>query len=485
MVVLHSLARATAESQGIPSRAIQDFVDAVEQEELGLHSLMLLRHGRVVAEGWWEPYEQRSPHMLFSLSKSFTSTAVGLLVAEGKLTVDDLVLPFFPDEAPAHPSANLRAMRVRHLLSMSTGHDTEPERDLGPGSAPEQAPPASWTSRFLAHPVVYGPGTHFLYNTAATHVLSAVVQRITGQRLLHYLQPRLFGPLDIENPTWEVLPPGVDAGGFGLSVTTEDIARFGQLYLQKGLWEGTRVVLEAWVEEATKSQVPNARPDTPIDWCQGYGYQFWRCRHGAYRGDGAFGQYCLVMPAQDAVLAITAGTPDMQLVLDRVWQHLLPAMEPASLPEDRAARDALAERLSGLRLPAQAGQRTAEIAASISGKLFALQENEARLETVSLELSGDGAVLVARNQSGEQRIPCGYGTWVRGVSCLFGPEPEKTAATGAWTDGRTFTVQTYLSETPFLHTITFRFEDGQLQVRQHVNVSFGVKESLDLTGHSS
>ena len=484
MIASHALVRATPESQGISSRAIDNFVAAVDREALGLHSLMLLRHGRVVAEGWWEPYRAQTPHMLFSLSKSFTSTAVGLLVAEGRLSVDDFVLQFFADETPAQPSANLRAMRVRHLLTMTTGHDTEPEgpRHAGLPAAPEA--PGTWTSRFLAHSVPHEPGTHFLYNTAATHVLSAIVQHLTGRRLLQYLQPRLFEPLGIEHPTWEIVPPGVDAGGYGLSITTEDIARFGQLYLQRGTWQGAQLVPEAWMEAATKAQVPSQHLGGSVDWIQGYGYQFWRCRHDAYRGDGAFGQYCLVMPAQDAVLAITAGTPDMQIVLDRVWRHLLPAMASGSLPEDGGTHDALVQHLADLRLPVPVGQRVSARTATVTGKMFTLPENENGLEAIGFDFAAGDAVLVVRNQAGEQRIPCGYGTWAQGTAVLLAADPMRTAASGTWTDERTFVAHVCFCETPFLLRVTCRFDGERVLLKQCWNVGFGPTSLPDLKGYS-
>src|SRR5215475_4367077 len=182
------LPRSRPEPQGISSSAILAFIQAADKDIDALHSFMLIRHGHVVAEGWWAPYAAETPHMLFSLSKSFTSTAVGLAAAEGKLSIDDPVLKFFPDEAPAEPSANLKAMRLRDLLRMSTGHQTEPAR----------RPDEPWAKTFLAQPVPFKPGTHFLYNTSATYMQSAIVQKATGQTVLDYLKPRLFEPLGIE-----------------------------------------------------------------------------------------------------------------------------------------------------------------------------------------------------------------------------------------------------------------------------------------------
>ncbi|MCL4544643.1 MAG: beta-lactamase family protein [Chloroflexi bacterium] len=475
MTQASSLPRSAPEARGIQSAAIHAFVDAVERDTHDLHSFMLLRHGHVVAEGWWEPYGPFSPHMLFSLSKSFTSTAIGLLVAEGRLSVDDSLLSFFPEEVPAEPSANLCAMRVRHLLSMSTGHAEDPTRAVFEQTATD------WVRAFLAQPVEHAPGTHFAYNTAATYMLSAIVQRITRMRMRHYLQPRLFEPLGIENPTWETSPQGIDVGGSGLSVTTGALARFGQLYLQKGMWQGVRIVPEAWVEEATKRQVSNgSAPDS--DWEQGYGYQFWRCRYGAYRGDGAFGQFCIVMPSQEAVLAITAGVGNMQAVLNLVWKHLLPAMDPATLPGDRAAQDALAGRLKGLHLLPPQGQPTSPIAITVSGKTFTVAKNDDELKAITFNFGEDGCILTIRNGQGEQRILCGSGVWVQGSAAIERALPWKVAASGAWTDEHTYVAQLWWYETPFGRTLTCRFGGDRLLLQQQANVSFGSTTRPTLEG---
>jgi CubicO group peptidase (beta-lactamase class C family) len=333
------LPRSSPESQGVSSTGIRAFVEAANEKVDTMHSFMLVRHGHVIAEGWWKPESADKPHVMHSLSKSFTSTAVGLAVAEGKLSVDDLVLKFFPEEAPADPSAKLKSMRVRDLLTMSTGHETEAKFN----------PDTPWVQTFLAHPVSHKPGAHFMYNTPGSYMLSAIVQKVTGQTVLDYLRPRLFEPLGIENPEWGSSPQGITFGGFGLKVRTEDVAKFGQLYLQKGQWNGKQLVPASWVEQATARQVSNGS-DPAKDWDQGYGFQFWRCRHGAYRGDGANGQFCIVLPEQDAVIAITADTRDMQAELNVVWDHLLSAFQSAPFPANAAAEAKLKQTLASLEV---------------------------------------------------------------------------------------------------------------------------------------
>lgn len=329
-----SLPRSTPESQGVSSAQIRKFIETADQKVKTMHSFMLVRHGQVVAEAWWKPETPESQHVLWSLSKSYTSTAVGFAVAEGKFSIDDPVLKFFPEDAPANPSDKLKAMRVRDLLTMSTGHQDEPKvRDM---------PDQTWVKTFLNHPVPHKPGAHFQYNTPATFMLSAIVQKTTGQTVLDYLKPRLFDPLGIENPKWDANPQGISIGGYGLYVRTEDIAKFGQLYLQKGQWQGKQLLSPEWVAMATSKQVSNGSDPTK-DWDQGYGFQFWRCRHHAFRGDGKDGQFCIVLPEQDAVVAITANTRDMQGQLNVVWDELLPAFQAEALPENAAEQTKLKE----------------------------------------------------------------------------------------------------------------------------------------------
>ena len=481
-----TLPRSTPEAQGISSAAISAFVTAAERDLDALHSFILLRHGRVVAEGWWEPYRPNDQHILFSLSKSFTSSAIGMLVAEGRLSIEDPVLSFFPDDAPADPSPNLQAMKVRHLLSMSTGHAID---TTGPMA---EQPGRTWVAGFLAQSVEYQPGTHFLYNTGATYILSAIVHKLSGGRMLDYLQPRLFAPLGILNPHWEQSPQGIDVGGWGLSITTADIAAFGQLYLQKGEWQGAQLIPAEWVEQATSLQVQNG-PANP-DWEQGYGFQFWRCRHNAYRGDGAFGQYCVVMPDQDAVLAITSGLANMQAPLDLVWEHLLPTMGDAPLAEDAAEQGALTAKLGQLQLRTPQGQQGSPVATQVNGKEFTIAENKDTIAAISFDFGPSETVMTLRNSRGEQRIRCGHGAWIReGVN--YGPfngseritasrrsGPWNIGTSGAWTDDNTFTIKLWWYETPFARTFTCRFAGDNLTVEQQTNVGFGATEGATLQG---
>ena len=480
-----TLPRSSPEQQGIASADVLAFADAADKEIDTMNSFVLVRHGQVVAEGWWAPYDRDTPHMLYSLSKSFTSTAVGFAIAEGKLNLDDEVLKFFPDEAPPEPSANLRAMRVRDLLRMNTGNQVEaPIRVDDPSKQTD-----TWVKTFLTHAVPFKPGTHFLYNSPATYMLSAIVQKVTGMTVLEYLRPRLFEPLGFKDPTWVSSPQGISAGAYGLSVRTEEIARFGEVYLQKGMWNGKQLVPASWVQQATAIQTSTGSAPAS-DWDQGYGYQFWRSRHNSFRGDGAFGQFCMVIPELDAVVAITSGTRNMQQVMNLVWDKLLPAMKPGRLPENPAARRQLEARLAALKVKFPNGSPSSSISKTVSGKWFEFADNDRGIKAVSFDFNSTAPVLTVRTTTGERRMTVSADTWSknRGLftngldRILAVPANPLGATSGAWTAPDTFTVKIVLYETPFYSTLNFKFDGDRLLIDAEHNVSFGPTRLPQLIG---
>jgi len=289
----------------------------IERSGLEVNGLVLLQKGQPVLEWYRKPYRCGMPQLLYSLSKSFTSIAVGIACDQGLLKLDDAVISFFPDKRPNEITPHLPAMRIRHLLSMTAGH----EEDIYPIVRSRQ----DWASAFLEQPVEKEPGTHYRYSTMSTYMLSAIVERVSGLNLVDFLMPTLFEPLNIARPVWETCPLGVTAGGMGLSLATEDVAKFGQMLLNGGTYNGQRVVSAEYVTLASAEQSDNRLGVSPqrIDSRQGYGFQFHLCRFGAYRGDGSFGQLCLVSPKHDLVVAANCAFPSMtklQTLLDRIFE---------------------------------------------------------------------------------------------------------------------------------------------------------------------
>ncbi|MBK7174708.1 MAG: ChbG/HpnK family deacetylase [Bacteroidales bacterium] len=324
--VVNALPRSTPQAENMNPTAITKYLEAVKTQKQELHSLMVLRHGKVVAEHWFGEHSAQKKHVMWSVSKSFTSAAIGFAVNEKKLKVSDKVISFFPDDLPAVMTPNLENLEIRHLLTMTTGHATEPAVDTLPGNE-------NWVRVFLGTPLAYEPGTYYTYNSIATYMLSAIIKKVSGEDLLDYLYPRLFRPLGITGATWDKSPQGIALGGWGLSLRTEDMAKFGQFMLQKGAWKGEQLLPEAWFEEATRSynnQGPAWAKTAKVkdsDWLQGYGYQLWRCRHNAYRADGMVGQFIIVIPDKDAVVVTTANIPDMQAEINLIWKYILPAFK--------------------------------------------------------------------------------------------------------------------------------------------------------------
>ncbi|MHA3703178.1 serine hydrolase domain-containing protein [Jatrophihabitans sp. YIM 134969] len=361
---------STPAAEGVDAGGVLALVDALEQRQgVEPHGLTVVRHGRIVASGHWAPYRSGAPRLLYSLSKSFTSTAVGFAVAEGLLSVDDLVLDHFPEYAEDAADDRVRSWRIRHLLAMSSGHTADTWPDVvAAGGDPVQA--------FLRLAPPADPGSVFSYNQSCTYTVGAIVQKLTGLSLPEFLQPRLFDVVGGGPVTWLDQPGGRSLGFSGLHASHDDVVRLGHLYLQRGRWGDRQVLPTTWVDAATSRQVGTPGEPNP-DWQQGYGYQFWQGRHG-YRGDGAYGQFCIVLPRHDAVVVITSATLAMQSVLDDVYTHLLPALGDEPLQD--AADGQLATRLESLQLPTPVGDPAPPDAALWDGATFAPRGGVSRVQ---------------------------------------------------------------------------------------------------------
>ncbi|NUR59444.1 MAG: serine hydrolase [Catenulispora sp.] len=435
------LPRSAPSAQGTDARGVVAFLDAIDGVGgIEPHSLILLRHGHVIAQGWWSPYTPEGVQHLYSLSKSFTSTAAGFAWAEGLLDLDAPVVSYFPELDAEVEDERSRAILIRHIASMSAGHTSERWDHV---LAAHRAEPVRG---FLLDPPDGITGSTFAYSQPTTYTLGAVIQRVTGQTLIEYLRPRLFEPLGIERAMWTQHPAGRDLAFAGLHSTTEAVARLGQLYLQGGVWEGRQLLSAEWVEQATRVQVANGGPSSGLsepsssDWAQGYGFQFWMARHG-YRGDGAFGQYCVVLPEQDVVLALTSETNDMQAVLDAAWTHLLPAFEGAG--SDAATADAeLEHRLTNLQLPFPGG---AEVP---SGEFKAGRSALPKLARISLTPQ---EVTLHEENGTETALPLIAGSW---------PVRGHLAARAAQTDADTVTVHVQFVQSPHKLRITCDLRTG-------------------------
>jgi CubicO group peptidase (beta-lactamase class C family) len=444
------LPRSTPAAQQVDPAAVLAFVDAVDADPaIELHSLMVVRHGQVVAEGWWAPHTPERTRLLYSLSKSFTSTALGLALEEGRLGLDDTVVSHFPELDGEITDPRSRSITVRHLAAMASGHD----RDLlDEVLARDRREPVRG---FLLTPPDQPPGTLFAYSQPCTYTLAAIIQRVVGMRLTEYLRPRLFDPLGIGEVGWLSWPPGREQGFSGLFARTEDVAKLGQLYLQRGRWGEDRLLPERYVERATSRQIDTPNQDN-VDWRQGYGFQFWMARHG-YRGDGAFGQFCVVLPEHDAVVAITGGTEAMQAVLDHLWEHLLPGLG-GGRPDDGAQQE-LDKRLAGLGLPPCRARPGPPRWERWTGGPFPVTPGAeggpaAPLTSVELHQAGHRLEVTIAEAANALTFPVGAGDWLVSTPPDRHGDTIPVAASGGWLDDHTARVEVIFLESPHRMDLT-------------------------------
>ncbi|WP_051732126.1 serine hydrolase domain-containing protein [Kitasatospora phosalacinea] len=413
------LPRSAPSAAGVSSRAVGALLDRLAARSVECHSLMVVHRGRVVAEGWWAPYSAERPHLLYSLTKSFTSVAVGLAVADGLLSTEDRVVDVLPERVPAGASEQARRLTVHHLLTMTAGHPVDSLAEAW------EREPGDLVKGFLGLPFAVPEGTRHVYDNATTFLLARMVERVTGRGLPEFLDERLFGPMGVDHAEWDRVGSGAAFGFHGLHLRTEAVAAFGELLLRGGRRGGRQLVPAEWVELATARHVDSVPfregVDDP-DFSCGYGYQFWMSRHG-YHGHGAFGQQCVVVPSHDLVVAVTA-QGDSQPVLDALWECLLPGVGRADGPDDDAA---LAERLRRLSLPPVPGAagpgRSARAVLDASPEGSALPDGAA----VSVD-PADGGWRVRLGPLPE--ILVGHGGWRESA-----PLGRPVLAVGAWQDG--------------------------------------------------
>ncbi len=474
---ISQLPRSTPESEGVSSAGIIDFINAVDTGRQEIHSFMFIRHGKVIAEGWWNPYGPEFRHIMFSASKTFTATGIGLAVSENRLKLSDKIISFFPYSLPDTIGKYMRELTVQNLLTMSVGQ--EPAL-MGAGANDD------WIRTFISLEPVHKPGTVFLYNNMATFMLSAIVQQVTGQTLFDYLKPRIFDPLSICGIDWDMNPQGINLGMIGLRLRTEDMAKFGQLLIQGGRWNGKQLVPEQWVKEATSFKIESGDPSNKMpkdknDWGQGYCYQMWRGRNNTVRLDGMAGQFVVLIPDQDAIVVLTANARNTQEEMNLVHNYLIPAIKSnKSISSDPASYAELQKKQSALSIKQDDSKVTAsDLPGKISGKEFLLGDNDFNIKSVYFTFKGEECSFALNRDNDISVIKCGSVNWkmsdAKSSSLLAPPRSTsksidanykvmqpviKTATRYAWTDNNTLEITArFVEESLGSETITCRFRE--------------------------
>ncbi|MFB9328335.1 serine hydrolase domain-containing protein [Paenibacillus aurantiacus] len=438
------------ENHRLSSKALVDFFTRMEQLKLNVNSFMLLQDGKATAQFWRPPYRKERPQLLFSLSKSVTAIAVGIAWDNGLLDLDDKVISFFSDKLPKIVSPNLARMTVHHLLSMNAGHHD----NIYAAVANEQ----DWIKTYLSLPVEYEPGSHYRYSTHSTYMLSAIIKRATGQNMFEFLMPRLFEPLAITKPLWETCPMGITAGGMGLSLSTEDVAKFGLLLMNRGTFEGKRIVSERFIQLATTEQSDNRNGAKRIDSAQGYGYQIHLCRRGCYRGDGSFGQLCFVAPNENIVIVATSSFKNMQplqTLLDLIYDLIIDKLDDkvAHVPEQHAELHRL---LSHLSCEVPALKPVPDMMPFISASRYVMHDNPHGLKEITFHLKEERLELqVFYGDDRDNTLPFHFAEPTR-TKDVFNKDLsmhlQEVITYAVWQDNCTLRLTLFYIETPYVVT---------------------------------
>ena len=439
---------------GVSRRAIREYYAGSVAEGEQIHTLQIWQGDRCLCRLAPAPYSCTDRREVYSLSKTFCSTAVGCAVDEGLLSVDDRIVDIFPDKLPAEVSENLSKMRVRHVLSMNTGHASCVMSHMFASDDAVRA--------FLAQPVPYEPGTHFAYNTGASCLLAAIIKKVTGEQLYDYLSRKILFPLGIRDVVWNLCAEGINEGGCGVQVTSDEIVKLARLYRNKGVWEGKRLISEEWINEATSFHSDNSTNGT-IDWQAGYGYQIWLNAHGGYRGDGAQGQLMIIFPDKDILIAVQALVPNMQKELTRL-EELAEHLFDGDDGVDAA-------------LPDYTPPMPAELSFSGEDAWYRAEPNVFGWTTLHLYRDGDVMTLDASDGRQMIRLSAGAGRYVHSeyisawrkpkLLSLMGarmPEKLRTAAYYTVEDGVCTITSRHLCD-PHTETITLRMDGDTLTVQ--------------------
>lgn len=458
-------AKATPESCGISSQSIIDFIERLGHtfDNQETHSFLLIRHGKLACEAYYSPYSENMTHTLFSVSKSFTSLAIGLLAEEGRLNVEDYIHSYFPELVYEDINKENLKIRIHDLLSMSFGQQ---------GGAVHENQKRTNESGAMLYDFFYRNkdidcGKEFRYDSYGTYMLAALVKKLTGENVVEYLMPRLFEPLGIEKPHYIQDEIGNNIGYTGMKMTLRDLAKVGMVFLNGGKWQEKQLIPKAWIDVATSKQTPSENCGTGVDWQQGYCYQLWRGRHNTSRLCGAFGQMCVIMPDYDAILVINSGYDNDKLwyILDSFYDTIMLNMKPHALDENPEKLDKLRDVISSLAINYRFSTMS-PLAKIISGNTYDI-DPKGSYTAVKMEFEEDKVDVTLVSEEDEYGFTAGFSAPVFGriegthFAALDKVDSYDTAATAAWINHKELEITLRLLGSPSIVRVVADFSQDK------------------------
>lgn len=427
----------TPESQGIASGQIIRFLKRLEENEIPLHSMILMRHGKIVAETYYRPYNRNELHRMFSVTKSMVSLAIGILCEEGKIDLVDRIVSYFPEKIPkggVHPY--IERITIRDMLRMTTAHAKTTYKEMDT---------EDWVSTFFLMTPSHLPGMMFSYDTSATHTLAALVEKLSGKELLAYLREKFLDAIGFSSEAYCIKDPmGVSMGGTGMMATSYDMLRVMYLISQGGRWQGKQLLPEWYLKEATKKQVDTFAKGPTLEEMQGYGYQFWCTRNRGYACYGMGGQLMLGLPEKDMILITTADTQSrqggVQLIYDAFWQEIYDKVSDTELTEDLdACRLQIKWGIRDLIVPF--GGVYSSWTDSVNGMVYQMDKNERGFDQIGIGFSSGEGTFSYCGKNGKGQINFGLG---RNRIGTIEPYGYRIAASGVWRNENTFLIRVHV-----------------------------------------
>lgn len=465
----------TPESQGIASEHIIQFLKRLEENAIPMHSMILMRHGVIVAETYYRPYSRNELHRMFSVTKSMVSLAIGLLCEEGKLSLEDRIVSYFPEKIPkegVHPY--IAQITIKDMLRMATAHGK---------TTYKQKESVDWVGTFFSVTPSHMPGTVFSYDTSATHTLAALVEKLSKKDLLAYLREKVFDEIGFSKEAYCIKDPmGVSMGGSGMMASPYDMLRVMYLILQGGRWQGKQLLPEWYLKEATRKQIDTFAKGPTFEEMQGYGYQFWRTRNEGYVCYGMGGQLMLVLPEKDMILITTADTQSrqggVQLIYDAFWQEIYSKISDQALAEDLDGCRILREKWGMRELIVPLGEKYSTWSEKINGVVYVMDHNDRGFDQIWIWFEEEEGKFSYSGENGGGEISFGLGKNRIGTIEPYG---DRIAASGVWRSEDTFLIRVHILDesigTIFIQ-IVFSGDEITTFMKKYEETEFGEFEGF-------
>lgn len=463
MATTKAILRAkTPQSAGVSAKVVNDFFKNAEEKSLDYHSLMVIRNGKVAIEWYNEPFDKNTTHSMYSVSKSFTATAIGFAVSEGLISLDDKLLDFFPEYAPKNPDEKFEKLTIHNLLRMSSGKQPSFLSDKGK---------VDWIEDYINSPWVFEPGEKFLYINENIFMLSAIINKVTGISMREYLRPRLFEPLGIDFPFWETDRNGIEAGGWGLYLKTEDLAKFMLCYLKNGKYKGEQVIPAEWVRLASSKQINNEYNRPGTDSSYGYGYCFWLDHFGGYRADGMFSQFGIAFPQHNAVVVVNSSITEEQAGLDGIFEFFPRAFEeadedteletnasvPPVLSVHPAKEQEIADRYIKFRKKILLNLVGFQVSVLPLAVTYMMSDKAGNIDMVKFDFNGEECTFRWSEGNEHNKIMLGMDGHYRYSTMTLGQIEFKVCANASWIDDETLLVSIRPIQTVGKRNMLFNF----------------------------